>query len=84
MNELLNPFRTALVRYCQENDLDYKKLISFPMCGNEKVLFIQYWKQKDTLKKDDTIPAEVLIKAEIADDGSTVITPGDRIKRKNW
>ena len=80
--DLLKPFRKEIIEYCKKNGLQFEKVIEFPKCGNDDVLFVQYHDpNKGQEGLNDNAPAEVILRAERQKDGSITIMPGDNINK---
>lgn len=74
---IIKPFEKELKKYCEQNSLSYDKALSFPRCGNDKVLFIQHVdKKKATKGMNSKTPAEILLSATVADSGAILFEKG--------
>lgn len=70
--KIFDIFASALQSYCNENNLDFNKVIASPKCGNEMALFVQrLGSASDGLKND--IPAEILLLAKKDENGNILI-----------
>lgn len=80
--KIIDKFKNILKEYCEENDFDFKKLMSFPRCGNDSMLFIQNYEPKETgsgLKNNS--PAEIVLSVKIENDGTVSIESGENAKK---
>lgn len=81
MKDILEIYRKDLIEYCKENGLLYEKILLSPMCGNERILFVQHIdSNKAKLGLLDETPAEVLLQIEKNGNGFTY-TPGQNMNK---
>lgn len=74
MPEMFDLFFNAIKKYCDENNLDYDKILKSPKCGNKDALFIQHCNPEiGKLGLQNEHPAEVLLSARKEKDGTITI-----------
>lgn len=80
--KIMKQYENEIKLFCEENELDFNKVKSFPKSYNQEVLFVQYMdKNKAKLGLLDNTPAEVVLTIKLNSDKTVSIEKGKNAEK---